>query len=193
MDVSSAIVAKSDQLNAIDLVGRDVTITIVDVKPGPADQPVHIITDQYGPSRPWKPSKTALRDIVQAWGTDSTMWVGRRLTLWNDPEVLWAGKKVGGIRVRAMSHVESAFKATHIITRGKTQEVMIQPLGDAPVASQKPSNGDDVARALNAIATATDASKLDAIEKHAASLGIDQTPEIQSALITKRSELEGLT
>lgn len=192
MDVSAAIVAKSDQLNAIDLVGRDVTVAIVDVKPGPADQPVHIVTDAYGPSRPWKPSKTALRDIVQAWGTDSTVWVGRRITLFNDPEVLWAGQPVGGIRIRAMSHIDKAFEAKHVITRGKTKKVMIQPLGDAPVAPKQASKGDDLTRALNAIDTATDASKLDAIEKHAASLGIDQTPEIQSALITKRGELEGL-
>ena len=130
MDVSNAIVAKSDQLNAIDLVGRDVTITIVDVKPGPADQPVHIVTDQYGTGRPWKPSKTALRDIVQAWGTDSTVWVGRRITLFNDPEVLWAGQPVGGIRIRAMSHIDKAFEAKHIITRGKTKKVMIQPLAE---------------------------------------------------------------
>ncbi|QEA30413.1 hypothetical protein FGL91_18780 [Microbacterium sp. CBA3102] len=189
MDVSAAIVAKSDQLNAIDLVGRDVTVTIVDVKPGPADQPVHIITDAYGPSRPWKPSKTALRDIVQVWGTEATVWVGRRLTLFNDPEVLWAGQPVGGIRIRAMSHIEKAFEAKHVITRGKTKKVMIQPLGDAPAPT--PSNGDDITRALNAIDTAADVTKLDAIEKHAASLGIDQTPEIQGALITKRAELEG--
>lgn len=191
MDVSAAIVAKSDQLNAIDLVGRDVTITIVDVKPGPADQPVHIITDQYGPSRPWKPSKTALRDIVQVWGTDSTAWVGRRLTLFNDHEVLWAGQPVGGIRIRAMSHIDKAFEAKHIITRGKTKKVMIQPLEDAP-APEPVVKMDKISAALSAIDTAADASKLDAIEKHAASLGIDQTPEIQSALITKRSELEGL-
>lgn len=189
MDVSNAIVAKSDQLNAIDLVGRDVTVAIIDVKPGPADQPVHIITDAYGPSRPWKPSKTALRDIVQVWGTDSTVWVGRRVTLWNDPEVLWAGQAVGGIRIRAMSHIDKAFEAKHVITRGKTKKVMIQPLGDVPVAA---SSGDDVTRALNAIDAATDASKLDAIEKHAQSLGIDTAPEIQNALITKRGELEGL-
>jgi len=192
MDVSSAIVAKSDQLNAIDLVGRDVTVTIVDVKPGPADQPVHITTDQYGPSRPWKPSKTALRDIVQAWGTDSTVWVGRRLTLFNDPEVLWAGQAVGGIRIRAMSHLDKAFEAKHVITRGKTKKVMIQPLADALVAPQQSSQGDDITRALNAIDTAPNVTKLDAIEKHAASLGIDQTPEIREALITKRGELAGL-
>lgn len=189
MDVSSAIVAKSDQLNAIDLVGRDVTVTIVDVKQGPADQPVHIITDAYGPSRPWKASKTALRDIVQAWGTDSTVWVGRRITLWNDPEVLWAGQPVGGIRIRAMSHIDEAFEAKHVITRGNTKKVMIQPLGDAPAA---PVASDDITRAITAINAATDTTKLDAIEKHARSLGIHETAEIQGALISKRGELEGL-
>lgn len=139
MDVSSAIVAKSDQMNAIDLVGGDVTIAITEVKPGPADQPVHIITDIYGPDRPFKASKTALRDIVQAWGTDSTVWVGRRLTLYNDPTVLWAGQPVGGIRIRAMSHIDKAFEAKHTITRGKSKKVMIQPLPDtAPAADLQP-------------------------------------------------------
>lgn len=184
MDVSNAIVAKSDQLNAIDLVGRDVTVTIVDVKQGPADQPVHIITDLYGPSRPWKASKTALRDIVQVWGTDSTVWVGRRITLWNDPEVLWAGKKVGGVRIRAMSHIDTAFKATHIITRGKTQDVMIQPLPDTP-----PVDPTTITKALTAITNATDTTTLDGIEKHAHTLGIHT--DITDAIKQKRAQLNG--
>jgi hypothetical protein len=174
MDVSAAIVAKSDQLNAIDLVGRDVTVTIVDVKPGPADQPVHIITDAYGTGRPWKPSKTALRDIVQAWGTDSTVWVGRRITLWNDPAVLWAGQPVGGIRIRAMSHIDKAFEAKHVITRGKTKKVMIQPLGDAPPAPDKTT------AAHAAIRNATDNAALDKIAAHAHALGIDVTGAINA-------------
>ena len=182
MDVSSAIVAKSDQLNAIDLVGRDVTITIVDVKPGPQDQPVHIITDQYGPSRPWKPSKTALRDIVQAWGTDSTVWVGRRITLFNDPEVLWAGQPVGGIRIRAMSHIDKAFEAKHVITRGKTKKVMIQPLTDIPVDPAK------VDAAHAAINQATTTQKLDEIATHATRIGIHN--QVKDAIETRRVELE---
>lgn len=182
MDVSSAIVAKSDQINAIDLVGRDVTVTIIDVKPGPADQPVHIITDAYGPSRPFKASKTALRDIVQAWGTDSTVWVGRRLTLFNDADVLWAGQAVGGIRIRAMSHIDKAFEAKHIITRGKTKKVMIQPLPDAaPVAPDK------ITAALTAINTAPTIAKLDEIEAHAHKLGIHG--DIKEAADTRRVEL----
>ncbi|MEW2011470.1 hypothetical protein AB0300_18575 [Microbacterium sp. NPDC078814] len=182
MDVSNAIVAKSDQLNAIDLVGRDVTITIVDVKPGPADQPVHIITDTYGTGRPWKPSKTALRDIVQAWGTDSTVWVGRRITLWNDPEVLWAGQPVGGIRIRAMSHIDKAFEAKHVITRGKTKKVMIQPLADTPVDQSV------VDAAHAAINQATTTHKLDEIAAHATRIGIHG--EVKDAIDTRRAELE---
>lgn len=181
MDVSSAIVAKSDQLNAIDLVGRDVTITIVDVKPGPADQPVHIITDQYGAGRPWKPSKTALRDIVQAWGTDSTVWVGRRITLFNDPEVLWAGQPVGGVRIRAMSHIDKAFEAKHVITRGKTKKVMIQPLAETSVDRSK------VDAAHAAINQATTTQKLDEIAAHATRIGIHN--QVKDVLDARRTEL----
>lgn len=181
MDVSAAIVAKSDQINAIDLVGRDVTVTITDVKPGPADQPVHIITDAYGPSRPFKASKTALRDIVQAWGTDSKVWIGRRMTLFNDAEVLWAGQAVGGIRIRAMSHIDKAFEAKHIITRGKSKKVMIQPLPHAPTAP------DTVTRALNAITAATDAATLNSIETHAGKQGISE--QVADAIRQRRNEL----
>lgn len=186
MDVSNAIVAKSDQLNAIDLVGRDVTVIIIDVKQGPADQPVHIITDAYGPSRPWKASKTALRDIVQAWGTDSTVWVGRRITLFNDPEVLWAGQPVGGIRVRAMSHIDKAFEAKHIITRGKTKKVMIQPLGDAPTAPQQ----QPIALHLDAIGTAATMDALKAAWVAIDAAGLGKNPELWAAKEARKKELE---
>lgn len=186
MDVSNAIVAKSDQINAVDLVGRDVTVTVVDVKPGPADQPVHIITDAYGPSRPWKPSKTALRDIVQVWGTDSTVWVGRRLTLWNDPEVLWAGQAVGGVRIRAMSHIDKAFEAKHVITRGKTKKVMIQPLGDAPAAPAQV----DIRPYLDAIDTAASIDALRAAWVAIDSEGLGKNPELWDAKERRKKELE---
>jgi len=131
MDISNAIIAKSDRMNAVDLVG-DITVTILDTLEGPKEDPVHIITDKYGPSRPFKPSATVLRDIAQAWGLDSQAWTGRRLTLFNDPTVLWAGKEVGGIRIRAMSNIPKAFEAKHAISRTKFEKVIIQPLA-APV------------------------------------------------------------
>jgi len=127
MDISAELVAKSDQMNAIDLA-RDVTVTILDVFKGQSDKRVHIITDIYGAARPFKPSKTVLRDIAQAWGLESQAWVGRRLTLFNDTTVLWAGQESGGIRVRAMSHIDKAFEAKHAISRTTSKKVMIQPL-----------------------------------------------------------------
>lgn len=180
MDVTAAIVAKSDQMNAVDLVGGDVTVTITDVQPGPADQPVHIITDLYGPGRPFKASKTALRDIVQGWGTDSKVWVGRRLTLYNDPTVLWAGQPVGGIRIRAMSHIDKAFEAKHTITRGKTKKVMIQPLPDVdPVLKQH----------LDALNTATTLPALQAAWQAAGQAGVAGNPQIIAAKDARKAEL----
>lgn len=180
MDVTAAIVAKSDQMNAIDLVGGDVTVTVVDVKPGPADQPVHIITDLYGPERPFKASKTALRDIVQAWGTDSTVWVGRRLTLYNDPTVLWAGQAVGGIRIRAMSHIDQAFEAKHTITRGKTKKVMIQPLPDVDPA---------ITRHLDAIQQAQTIDDLLVAWRNAGQARVAMDPQIVAAKEQRKAEL----
>ena len=37
---------------------------------------------------------------------DSDEWVGKRVVLYADPNVMYAGKRVGGIRVRAASHEE---------------------------------------------------------------------------------------
>jgi hypothetical protein len=185
MDVSNAIIAKSDQLNAIDLVGRDVTVTVVDVKPGPADQPVHIITDVYGPTRPFKASKTALRDIVQAWGTDSTVWVGRKLTLWNDPDVLWAGQPVGGIRIRAMSHIDKAFEAKHVITRGKTKKVMIQPLAAQHVIE----SDNNLEAALVDIANADTIPTLKAAWDLAGKRGLAAHPDVVALKERRKTEL----
>lgn len=178
MDVSAAIVAKSDQMNAIDLA-REVTVTILDVKKGPDDQPVHIITDIYGPARPFKPSKTVLRDIAQAWGLESQVWIGRRLTLFNDPTVLWAGQEVGGIRVRAMSHIDKAFEAKHAIARTKSKKVMIQPLNDAALTT------DWVARIRD---TAT-VAELQQVWQEATQAGATRLAEVVAAKDARKVEL----
>lgn len=127
MDVSETILAKSDQINAIDLV-EPVIVTVTDVKAGPADQPVHIITDKYGPERPFKPSKTVRRDLAKAWGVEAKAWIGRSMELYNEPTVKWAGKPVGGIRVSALSHIPKPIQTAHTITRGQYTEVTIRVL-----------------------------------------------------------------
>lgn len=129
MDVTNAIQAKSDQLNAIDLAGGPVTVRIVDVNQGNADQPVNIITDVFGPSRPFKPSKTVLRVLVTGWNTtDTTTWVGQSMTLYRDPAVKWAGEAIGGIRVSAMTGLTKPLVIALPTSKGKTAKSTVTPL-----------------------------------------------------------------
>lgn len=131
MDLSKAIEAKSDQMNAIDVTTPEV-VTITEVRPGDNDQPVWIVTAEH-PGKPWKPSKTALRMLVKAWETtDGTKYVGRRVELFNDPTVTWAGEAVGGIRVSAVSHLDKPVKMSLPVSRGKRKSYTINPLPNAP-------------------------------------------------------------
>ncbi|MEV8149919.1 hypothetical protein AB0O52_17460 [Arthrobacter sp. NPDC080073] len=108
MDISKALVAKSDQLNASDLTGAPIVATIAAVRRGDAVKPV--IIDLVGmDGRPWKPSKGMLRVIAHAWGTESDTWIGRLVKLANNPEVIYAGVKMGGVEVIAMSHIAADF------------------------------------------------------------------------------------
>lgn len=129
MDISKALVAKSDQLNASDLTGSPIVATIKDVRRGDAAKPV--IVDLVGmDGRPWKPSKGMLRVIAHAWGTESDAWVGRLLKLTNNPEVIYAGEKVGGVEVIAMSHINAAFTIPVRISQKKVKQHHVDVLAE---------------------------------------------------------------
>lgn len=128
MDISSAIVAKSDQINSVDLTGGPQTVTVVEVTKGSADQPVNIITDVFGPGRPFKPSKTVLRILANAWGRETNDWAGHAMTIYRDPAVRWAGEEVGGIRISALSHIDKAFTMNLPTSKGKHAKSTVTPL-----------------------------------------------------------------
>lgn len=134
MDLTSTIIPKSDQLNSDDLIAGPRTFTITDVREGNSEQPVNIFLTE-SPGKPFRPSKTVLRVLVTAWGKESSVYVGRRLTLYRDPDVKWAGSEVGGIRVSHLSHIDKPMKMALTETRGKKQSVIVQPLPDAPAAA----------------------------------------------------------
>ena len=131
MDISQALVAKSDQLNASDLSGSPIVATIKDVRRGDAVKPV--IVDLEGmDGRPWKPSKGMLRVIAHAWGTESDKWVGRLVKLANNPEVIYAGEKVGGVEVIAMSHIGGDFTIPVRISQKKVKQHTVTVLAEQP-------------------------------------------------------------
>lgn len=129
MDISKALVAKSDQLNASDLTGAPIVATIAAVRQGDAAKPV--IIDLVGmDGRPWKPSKGMLRVIAHGWGVESDAWVGRSVKLINNPEVIYAGEKVGGVEVIAMSHIAGDFTIPVRISQKKVKQHTVSVLAE---------------------------------------------------------------
>ncbi len=105
--VLGTITAKSDQLNAVDLVGGPITVEIQSVKEtGDKQQPVAIAIG--GGRQPFKPNLTMRRVLVACWGTES--WVGRSMTLYNEPSVQWGGEAVGGVQISHLSHMDTPSK-----------------------------------------------------------------------------------
>jgi hypothetical protein len=141
-DMSSTIVAKSDQINAADLVGSSRTVTIRDVKIKPGDdQPVSILIE--GDAKAFRPCKGVRRLLVSVWGPDASKYVGESMTLFNDPKVTWAGKEEGGIRVSHMTGLDADITFSMRISRAATKPYKIRPL---KAEQQRQEPAEDAAR-----------------------------------------------
>lgn len=104
IDLGPLIKAKSDQLNALDIVG-EMTLKITGASVvEDSDQPL-LIDYEGGKGRPWKPSKGMRSVLAQCWGKRVNM-DGRRVVVVCDPSVTWAGQEVGGIRIVAVSDIK---------------------------------------------------------------------------------------
>lgn len=134
-NLSDTIIPKSDQLNAEQLLGGPITITITSVRRGNDDQPV-ILNYQDDAGRPYKPCKSMRKVLIFAWGDDGREWVGRSMTLFNNPEVKFGGVKVGGIRISHLSHIERDIALSLTATKGKKEPFVIKKLTGTPAAKQ---------------------------------------------------------
>ncbi|MDT0223495.1 hypothetical protein [Gordonia sp. AC31] len=128
MDLTDTIVPRSDQINSEDLLTGPRVVTVTDVRRGTAEQPVEIVTAEFGPGRPFKPSKTVRRILVAAWGKEASAYTGRRMMLYRDPEVRFGGSAVGGIRVSALSDIDKPLSISLTVTRGKRAPYVVEPL-----------------------------------------------------------------
>lgn len=137
MDISTTTAPRSDQQNFDDYLAGDKTFTIADVTAGNAEQPVAINLVE-APGRAYKPSKSMRRVLVAAWGPDASVYAGRRITLYGDPSVKFGGSTVGGIKIRALSHIDKPLTLALTATRGKKAPHTVQPLADPPAIDITP-------------------------------------------------------
>lgn len=105
-DIRTTLEAKSDQLNATDIMGFDLVIRVRSVSVGGSkEQPISVYFEGDN-NRPWKPSKGMRRVLAAGWGFETDNWIGKSVKLHFDSSVKYAGKEVGGIRIKAMSDID---------------------------------------------------------------------------------------
>lgn len=157
------IQAKSDQLNAEDLIGGPRTVTVTRVRVSTSeDQPVSI-GFEGDDGKPFKPCKTVRRLLVRVWGDNADAYAGRSMTLYLDPSVKYGGMAVGGIRVSHVSDIEAPQKFFLTETRGKKAQITVHPLKAEP-RNQMPAEP-DAETLLSAIAALDAADSIDALAK----------------------------
>ena len=84
------------------------------------------------------------RVLVAAWGKQSSAYVGRRLTLYRNPDITFGSAKVGGIEISHMSHLDKPLTLALTRARSKRTPFTVQPLAE-PVARDWKSEADDLA------------------------------------------------
>lgn len=148
-NLRDTIIPKSDQLNADDLIGCSRTITITGVTRGNNESPLNIHYEGDD-NRPFKPCKTMRRLLIAAWGEDGNNWIGKSATLFTDPDVKYAGKNVGGIRISHLSDIKKRFEINLTATRGSKKLYTIdvlQPTEKPPYPEDKFNAGFEAMKA----------------------------------------------
>ena len=128
LDVSGTILSKSDQLNASDLIGNEMILTVSNVNlVSSPDQPM-VVNWEGDEGRAYKPCKSMRRVLVGLWGKDASQWIGRSIGVYNEPTVKWAGKEEGGIRIKSLSHIDKNKSVTTSESKHKKTTYLISAL-----------------------------------------------------------------
>ena len=99
--------------------------------------------------------------LAAAWGKDASTSVGRRMTLYRDPEITFGRDKVGGIRISRLSHIDKRLTLALTVPRGKRPPFVVEPLQEP--AKPPPVTPEAVAEFERDIANATTPAELDTI------------------------------
>ena len=129
VDIRAATKPKSDQLNYETFLTGPQTFIVSKVTPGDRDHPVFIHMNEC-PATPYKPSKGMLKCIAQpdGWGDKSSQWVGKSITLYGDPTVIYGGVEVGGIKVAALSDINGDYETLISARRGVRKPHLIKKI-----------------------------------------------------------------
>lgn len=184
MDIGDTIEPKSDQQNYEDYITGPRTVTITEAKViGDPKQPVHLHLKEF-PGRPYKPNLTMRKMLVKAWGPDSKLYAGRRLTLYGEASVVYGGKEVGGIRISHLSDISEPVTGRFTVTRGRREDFTVQPLTEPSGPSEE--------AIVDTLADIAGASSMEALKTAwalAGTRGVQKHPDVIAAKEKRKGEL----
>lgn len=129
----------SKYLRGADLLGRDVTVTIDSVKKEEVTlvggkKEIRPILRCAGKEKGIVLNKTNTRIIKSLYGPYTVDWVGKSITIFNDPTVKFGTEVTGGLRVRPKvpRTTDSRPGAEAATNRGATPPPDEGPTGDGP-------------------------------------------------------------
>lgn len=185
MNMLSTIVPKSDQINADDLIGKTMTITVREVKfSGGQEQPVSMYFD--GSDKAFRPCKSMCRVLVAAWGPNAKEYVGRSMMLYRDPSVKWGGLEVGGIRISHMTHIDTAMTMALTATKGARKPFTVKPMALDSAKSNPDAAEKWASDHIGFVAGAIDLERLAAVQnsgKKAMDKLINSNPELHKLVV----------
>ncbi len=136
-DMTGVTKAKTDQLNFDDLGTKSITVKITSIR-GSDDpaQPVILNFENDG-GKPFKPGLSMRRVLKGVWGKDGQQYVGKSLTLYGDPDVIFGKIKVGGIRISHMSDIKEPVTIFLTASKANKKPFTVKPLAvtEAPPQS----------------------------------------------------------
>lgn len=184
MDITDALAPNSDQLDAIELVTPRTFIIAAGGRLAMREGKTVAEIALEGFPRVWRPSKGMLDVLARCWGADAKEWVGRSVTLYNDPDVMFGKDRVGGVRISHLSHINGVQSVPiRASGRGRSPKLWkVEPLADAPgptVAPEKASM--DVTDHLDAINNAATIEELQHAWGLAQKAKVSTDPELISA------------
>jgi len=135
-DLSDTIIAKSDQLNAEDLITGDRVLKVTNVVRYSHNGEQSFYLNYDGDDgRPYKPCLTMRRMIQALWGKDGRSYINGLIQVYLDPDVDYGKQKgCGGIRINGVSGIDSPKDVTLTVRRGikKTYRVNQLQLAEKP-------------------------------------------------------------
>lgn len=152
-DMTDIIAPRSDQINFDDFppgVSRTVKITSVKIDLAAKDQKCSVSFEGDG-GKVYRPGKSMARVMVHIWGRDSAAYPGHSMTLYGDPEVMFGGVKMGGIRISHMTGITKPVTIALTATRANRKPFTVKPLvtvAEPELDREKLLNDSDVAAHL---------------------------------------------